>query len=521
MNLGQIARLLSGFILFFTLSLAIPLAVSLDEGELSQTSTSFVAAIVVGLVSSFLLWFSGRKSSKNMFRREGLAMVGIAWFLAAALAAIPFVWSGAIPSFVDAYFESVSGLTTTGATVLGTANTAIEAQPPSILLWRAMLQWMGGIGIVLVFIVLLPGVGVTGSRLLSSEQVGMNDDAVRPRMARRARSLLALYVTLTAAAAFAYWAVGLSGFDAVCHSLTTLATGGFSTKDVSIGGYQNLGVEMVAVVFMFLAGCNFLLVLRVLTHRGRASQSSVLPHSEFRVYVGILVLVSLGVAFSLWSWGEKLPDNTLGTVRDYNEFGQCLRDSVFQTVSLLTGTGYANADFQSWPKSALFLLLFCMLVGGCTGSTSGGFKVLRLIVCVKLAGYVLRHFVRPRTVEKLRVGSGVVPDQAITAVVGLLALWIAMVLVGTVALSLDPRLDLVSAFVGSVSMMGCVGPAFGQAVSSGQGAFETVGSIDIGPYSGYGELHPLNKLFMCLQMVLGRLEILAPLALLTPGFWKR
>lgn len=521
MNLGQIARLLSGFILFFTLSLAIPLVVSLDEGGLSQTSTSFVAAIVVGLVVSFLLWFSGRKSSKNLFRREGLAMVGIAWFLAAALAAIPFVWSGAIPSFADAYFESVSGLTTTGATVLGAANTAIEAQPPSILLWRAMLQWMGGIGIVLVFIVLLPGVGVTGSRLLSSEQVGMNDDAVRPRMARRARSLLALYVTLTAAAAFAYWAVGLSGFDAVCHSFTTLATGGFSTKDVSIGSYQSLGVELVAVVFMFLAGCNFLLVLKVLTRRGRSSQTLTLYQGEFRVYVGILVTVTLAIALILWSSGRVLPAGLDGAVRDYNQFGRCLRDALFQTTSLFTGTGYANADYQSWPKPALFLILICMMIGGCTGSTAGGFKVLRVVVCVKLAGYVLRHFVRPRTVEKLRVGSGIVPDEAITAVVGLLALWIAMVFAGTLVIGLDPRLDITSAFTASVSMMGCVGPAFGQVVSSGQGAFETVGNIDLGPYSGYGELHPLTKLFMCLQMVLGRLEILAPLALLTPGFWKR
>ena len=519
MKLGQIARMLAGFMLFFTFSLGVPLVVSLrEEGvetiegwALGGTTVSFLVAIVVGLVAALLLWLAGRKSSTNLFRREGLAVVGLAWFLAGGLAATPFVWSGAISSPVNAYFEAMSGLTTTGATVLGTANIDIESLPQSILLWRSMLQWMGGIGIVLVFIVLLPSVGVTGSRLLSSEQIGMSDDAVRPRMAQQARQLLGLYALLTGSAALSYWLVGLSGFDAICHAFTTVATGGFSTHNSSVGGFQSLGVELVAVVFMFLAGCNFLLIISTLIQRGRATASSGLYRVEFRVYVGIIVVVSLVIALILFRQGPSGADS-IGVVHDYRDFGRCLRDGVFQTVSLATGTGYANADFQSWPKPALYLIFVCMFIGGCTGSTTGGFKVFRVLVCAKLAGYVLRHFVRPRSVEKLRLGHNLIADRVVVGVLGLLLLWIATVTVGAFVLMLDPHLDFVSSVTASLSMMGCVGPAFGDVAAGG---------IDLGPYAGYGELHPGAKIFMSVQMVLGRLEILLPLALLTPGFWRR
>lgn len=520
MRLGNVARLLSGFVLFFSLALFVPLLVSLSEPQSTDTTRPFIGAIVIGLAVAAALRFAGRKSPRDFFRREGLAMVGLAWFLAGALSAIPFVWSGAIPSFVDAFFESVSGLTTTGATVLGTANADIESLPKSILLWRSILQWMGGIGIVLVFIVLMPGLGVTGSRLLSSEQVGMADEAIRPRLAEQARRLLLLYIGLTTAAAIAYWAFGLSAFDAVCHSLTTLATGGFSNNNVSVGGYRNLGVELVAVVFMFIAGCNFLFVLNTLS-RNRRPHSSILHSTEFRVYVGITAVVALGITATLWFWGQPLRDDSLGVTHDYRDLGRCARDAVFQTVSILTSTGYASADFQTWPKPALYLIFVCMFIGGCTGSTAGGLKVLRMVICAKLAGYALRHYVRPHHVQKLKVGAEVIPNRVVSAVLGLLVLWVFTVAAGAFVLDLDPRLDLMSALTASVSMMGCVGPAFGEVVPVVPGTFEIVGKIDLGPYSGYGELHAATKLFMSLQMVLGRLEILAPLALLTPRFWKR
>lgn len=520
MNVRVIARLLAGFTLFFTLSMVAPLLLSLFEDAAESTTVPFSGSVAIGLGVAAALWFLGRNSGDDIFRKQGLAMVGLAWFLAGGLAAVPFVWSGSIPSFVDAYFESVSGLTTTGATVLGTGNRDIESLAPSMLLWRSMLQWMGGIGIVLVFIVLLPSVGVTGSRLLSSEQVGLSDDNLRPRMSRQARRLFVLYVGLTAAALVSYWTAGLSPFDALCHALTTLATGGFSNNNVSIGGYRSLGVECVAIAFMFVAGCNFLLILGSML-RGGPSQTSGLHRTEFKVYVWTTLAVTLGITFSLWVWGQPLRDESLGTTHLYSDFLRCLRDGAFQTVSILTSTGYANADFENWPKPALYLIFVCMFVGGCTGSTAGGFKILRAVICARLGGYSLRHFVRPRSVETIRVGGNVLPDRVVSAVLGLLVLWIATVAAGALVLDLDPRLDLMSALTASVSMMGCIGPAFGEVVTTDAGTFQLVGAVDLGPYSGYGELHWWAKLTMSLQMVLGRLEILAPLAILTPRFWRR
>lgn len=521
MNLRHVARLLSGFILFFTFAMAVPLLVSLSDGSSPGHRDAFLLAIAVGFGTAAILFLAGTKARQGLFRKEGLAVVGIAWFLAGAIAAIPFTCSNTIPSYVDSYFESISGLTTTGATVLGTANIEIESLAPSMLLWRAMLQWLGGIGIVLVFIVLLPSMGVTGSRLLSSEQIGMSDESARPRLADQSRQLFLLYTGLTLAACLAYWAFGMSLFDAVCHAFTTMATGGFSNHNVSMGGYQNVGIEIVAITFMFLAGCNFLLVLRVMTRRGRPSPSGALHRREFAAYLGITLVVALGITISLWVWAQPLRDDSLGITHDYRQFGRCLRDGLFQSVSILTSTGYANADFEQWPKPALYLVFICMLVGGCTGSTAGGFKVMRLLVCAKVAAHTLRCFVRPRIVEKIRVGPEVVPDRLVSTVVGLLLLWMGTVAAGTLVLDLDPRLDLMTAFTASVSMMGCIGPAFGEVIPADPTSFQIVGKIDLGPYSGYGELYPAAKLFMSLQMVLGRLEILAPLALLTPRFWRR
>ncbi|MEM7204970.1 MAG: TrkH family potassium uptake protein [Planctomycetota bacterium] len=521
MNLGQVARLLAGFALFFSASLLVPMAVALGEETELATKRSFAISLGVGLASAIGLWLLGRGSSRDIFRKEGLAVVGLAWLVAGGLGALPFVCSGAIPSAVDGFFESISGLTTTGATVLGTNNLAIDSLPTSILLWRAMMQWMGGMGIILVFIVLLPGMGVTGSRLLSSEQVGVASGMDQPRMQEQARRLFGLYIVLTLLAGLGYSLVGLGPFDAVCHAFTTVATGGFSNHNVSIGGYQNLGVELVAIAFMFLAGCNFLLLVRVAIGRRRTQRSSLLHDTEFRVYLGLTLVIAAAMTLSLWFAGGSVRDDSLGITRDYDHLGHCARDALFQTVSILTSTGYCTADFQNWPKTAIGLLVLCMFVGGCTGSTSGGFKVLRLVVCSKLVGYALRHFVKPRSVEKLKIGPDVIPDRIVSAILALLLLWLATVAAGTFILSFDARLDLVSAFTVSVSMMGCTGPAISGVVEAAAGEYELVGGLNIGPYGGYGALHPAAKLFMSLQMILGRLEILAPLALLTPAFWRR
>jgi len=515
MNLGQVARLLAGFTLLFSTSLLVPLAVSLYEASTYATIAAFASALAVGLTLSLLLWFLGRRSDSLVFRREGLAAVGLAWLTMSAIAAMPLQWSGVMPDASDALFEAVSGLTTTGATVLDPTSAEVETLPASILLWRSMLQWMGGLGVILVFVVLLPGMGFSGNRVPAAEQTGINSSADRPRLRDQARRLISIYLVMSALCGVGYWLTGLSPVDAVNYALTTVSTGGFGTHDTLFGGH--FAAELVAIVFMFLAGCNFLLLVQAITGNSR----TLLRSTEFKVYAWLTLLVAASMTATLWIWGQPLGDNALGLTRDYGDFSRCVRDATFQAVSILTGTGYSSTDYNFWPKPALYLLMMCMFVGGCTGSTTGGFKILRVVVCAKLIGYALHHFIRPRSVQKLKVGAEPLSDGVVSAILSLLVLWIATVAIGTFLLDLDPRLDMVSAFSASLSMVGCVGPAISGAMPGSDGSFALIGQIDLGPYGGYGELHPATKLFMSLQMILGRLEIVAPLALLTPGFWRR
>ncbi len=514
MNLAQVSRLLAGFTLFFCIFLTIPLVVAGFEDQAEHlTLMGFSTAMAVGLGTAFLLWLGGRSARVEFFRREGFAVVGFSWLLAGILGAIPFAWSHAIPSPADAFFETVSGLTTTGATVLGIGdNPLIESLPKSILLWRSMLQWMGGLGIILVFIVLLPAMGVTGMNLLVSEQVGVSQQNLRPRMQEQARALFAVYAFLTLAAGVLYHLAGMTGFEALCHAFTTMATGGFSTKNYSIGAFQNLPIEVICTGFMFLAGCNFALLISVA--KGRFLRWKTLgSNPEFRLYLGFTLFMVLALTLILWIKGGTLVDEGLGIMRNYDSFGRCLRDGSFQAVSILTSTGYSTADFQNWANPALYLLVLCMLVGGSTGSTAGGLKIVRMLVCGKLVAFTVRAFVQPKRVEKIRIGEEVMPNHVISAILGLVLLWVGSILLGALFLSLDPRVDLVSALSASASMMGCTGPAVTPEVG--------LEGVNLGPYGGFGLLSIPSKIFMAFQMILGRLELMVPLVLIIPGFWRR
>jgi trk system potassium uptake protein TrkH len=521
MNLALVARLLASFTLFFTVLTAIPLGVAVFEAPSAHdTVAGFAWTIGAGALIALGLRLYGHGAETDFFRREGLAVVGIAWVIAGLLGGLPLYASGSLRSFADAFFESISGLTTTGATVYNSAgNPAPSSLAPSLLLWRSLLQWIGGTGVILVFTVLLPALGLTGKNLLDSEAVGVARQDQRPRVREQARLLFRLYVALTVLAGLGYALAGMGPFDAVCHAFTTMATGGFSTQDYSIGQFRSLGVELCGTLFMFLAGTNFVLMLSVA--KGRDLRL-LRRNPEFRAYAVLTLSLVLLLTLTLRLWGRQIADPGLGLVKDYGALGTCLRDASFQVVSILTSTGFGSTDFQNWPKLALLVLVGCMLVGGSTSSTAGGFKVYRLLVCIKLVGFAMRRFIRPRTVEKLRVGDELLPNGVISTILTLLILWLGAVAAGTVVIGLDERLDLLSAFSASASMMGCTGPALTAVLPALDGGFELAnpGQLNLGPYGGYGELAGAAKLFMAGQMVLGRLEILAPLALLMPAFWK-
>lgn len=517
MNPAQIARMLAGFATFFTVAQVPPLVVALQEPGDGRyaTATGFLASIVIGGVVALLLRLGGRGEHGEIFRKEAIAVAGLSWILAGLLGAVPFQWSGLLPSAADAVFETVSGLTTTGASVLGSGpNPPVPDAPPSLLLWRALLQWIGGIGIILVFVALLPAMGVTGKNLLTSESVGVATQSFQPRAIEKARVIGLIYVVLTAACAtLLVWIGGFGWFDAICHAFTALATGGFSTR-VSIAEFDSLGGEIVLTVSMFLAGASFAF-LAANWRDGWQTVRQLARSGEFRMYA-LSTAVVVGAC-------------TLALCRAGVPLGPALRQASFNGVSVLTSTGYATSDFHAWPAMALLVLFGAMLVGGCSGSTAGGMKQVRLLVILKLLGYTIRQFVRPKIVERIKLDNEPLPAIVISSVLAIALMWLLTIAAGAFVLSFDTRLSFVGALSASATMVGNCGPAFAavdptsiaQALTPGGAATTLAGEPNIGPFGGFGDLSAWAKAVMTLQMLLGRLELLTLLALLSPGFWRR
>jgi len=411
-------------------------------------------------------------------------------------------------------FESVSGLTTCGGTVLGTGGNATpELTPQSLLLWRAMLQWLGGIGIVLVFVALLPSMGAAGRNLLMAESVGVSMDGYQPRILSQARGVAAVYVLLTlACTVLLVWIGGLGWFDAVCQAFSAVATGGYSTK-TSVALFDSLSAEVVLTVFMYLGGCSFT-VMAASARDGWRGFGDLLRSSEFRCYT-MFTVIAVGIV-------------QIDLLRGGVPFGPALRQSSFNTISMLSCCGFATADFQAWPPLSLIVIFTCTMVGGCSGSAAGGLKQVRLLICLKLLAYQIRHFVRPKSIERLRLDDEVLQASTMSSVLAMVLLWLLAILVGGMVIAADQRLSFIGALSASSSMLGNCGPAMAivhpDALANGIPAIgEAVAVVgpNIGPLGGYGDLQGWTKLVMCFQMILGRLELLTLLALFSPSFWRR
>ena len=516
MNLPQVARLIAGFAGLFSLAQVPALATAIGEQPHQELApaTGFAVGLGVGVAAAVLLRLIGRRDQTQIFRRETIAVAGLSWFLAGLIGAVPF-WVSGLLAPVDAFFEAMSGLTTCGATVLGSGgNLDIEATPASLLLWRATLQWVGGAGIVLIFVALLPAVGVSAKNLLSSESVGVATESYQPRAVEKARNVGIIYAGMTALCTLLLVVVGGFGwFDALCHAFTTMATGGYSTR-AHVGAFDSLGGEVVLIVFMFLAGAS-LAVVATHCRTGARCLRTLVQSAEFRMYSASAVALVSVLTVSLVRMGFGL--------------GEALRLAAFNGVSVLTSTGYATSDFQGWPPTATLCLFAAMFVGGCSGSTAGGFKQVRLLVILRLLGFTLRQFVRPKTVERIKLDNEVLPAAVISTILAIVLLWGVTVITGAVLISFDERLNFVAAFAASASMVGSCGPAMtlvdpqtaSEAVLAGGAAGTLAGTPDIGPYGGYGDLQGWTKLLMSVQMVFGRLELLTVLALFSPNFWRR
>lgn len=503
MNLRAVGRMVGVVLLLMAGFMLVPSVVALVLGEIRSLWAFIASAAVAALAGGTLAWINKgsaytTQGRPDYFRREGLAVVGLSWLVGGAAGALPYLFAGTFTSFVDAFFESVSGLTTTGSTVL--SPEGIDGMPDAVAFWRSFTHWFGGFGIVMAFVVLFP----TGGRsLFRSEIPGIAREAGHQRVRDSALGLMRIYVGISAIEFFLLWLAGMTPFDSALHTFGTIATGGFSNHSSSIAYFQSVPIEMIVTFFMFACGINFAIYDTFLRVGLRPAWRSCVGSTELKAYAGIVLGSTFLIGCVLWFWGGSngQPDSSLP---DYRQFWQCMRDSVFQVVCLTTATGYGTADFDRWPQVCRVLLMVLACMGACAGSTSGGIKVVRVLIVAKAALVGVRHFVRPRAIHAVRMDGQTLPEGIVASVTGYFALWIFVFLGGTVFIA-SYGYSIVTAATATIATLNNVGPGLAQ----------------VGPALNFAELPVLVKIVLTVYMILGRLEFYAVVALFVPGFWRR
>ena len=423
------------------------------------------------------------QGSNQFTKREGLFLVCLIWLISGMIGALPFYMSGHIPTFLSSLFESVSGFTTTGASVL----SDIEALPESLLLWRSLTHWLGGLGIVVLFIIVLPHLGVGGRALFHSEVPGPHTEVLKPKIRETAFILLKIYIGLTIIETVALLCCGMTVFDSVCHTFGTLATGGYSTKNTSVAAFDSLAIEVVLIIFMFLAGVNFSLY-----HYFLSGERSVFwKDTEFKTYILIiigattLILVDLSLHYS-------------------HDIAQNLRHVLFQVISVQTTTGYGTADFDKWPGFSKLILFMLMFIGGCAGSTSGSLKVIRWVILFKYIFNQVERVFRPQAIRPIRLGKAVIDDHVVNNIIGLFCLWMVIFAVTSVVIS-SMGFDMMTSLSATAATLNSIGPGF----------------VEVGPTMNFSVIPDLGKLLLVICMLFGRLEIYTFVILFHPAFWKK
>lgn len=477
-------KILGLLLMFFSvLANLLPVLVSLiySDGNTGVFLTSMSIIFLVG----FALFIPTARTHKELSTRDGFLVVTLFWVVLGTAGCLPFLLSPEVQlSITDAVFESLSGLTTTGATVI----SGLDELPKSILFYRQQLQWLGGMGIIVLAVALLPMLGIGGMQLYRAESPGpVKDNKLVPRLAETAKALWYIYLFLTVACALAYWIVGMDFFDAVSHSFTTVAIGGFSTHDASMAYFNSSAVDLVAIVFMFVAGVNFAL------HFTSWQQRKFLPYigdPEFKFYSFILLLVSV-VTISILYFSEV-----------YANFSEAFIRGLFQVVSVATTTGFTTADFSTWPLFLPYLLLYAAIIGACAGSTGGGMKVMRILLIFKQGIREVQRLIHPRATIPIKLGNEVISDRVVESVWGFFAVYVMAFMAMLLAL-LATGLDIVTAFSAVGACINNLGPGLADVAES------------------YGHLNPAAKWILCFAMLLGRLEVFTLLVLFTPMFWRR
>ncbi len=424
-----------------------------------------------------------KNARKDIGKHEGFIIVSLVWVVFSLFGCIPYITSGAIPSFTDAFFETISGFTTTGSSVLND----IEALPHGLLFWRSMTQWLGGMGIIVLSLAILPVFGIGGMQLFAAEVPSPTPDKLNPKIQQTAKNLWGIYVLFTLAETLLLWVGGMSFFDAINHSFTTMATGGYSTKQASIAEWSSPFIQYVIIFFMFLAGTNFSLSYFAITRK----YDKVVKNEEFKYYILFIV------GFTAIIFSGLLITTNLG-------FEQAFRDTLFQVVSIITTTGYATADYLTWAPFLTILIFALFFFGGSAGSTGGGIKIMRIVLLMKNSYYELRRLLHPHAVIPVRFNKRAVNDQVITNVLAFFMIYLIIFFISTILFTLiEP--DLESAMGAVASCLGNIGPGLG----------------NVGPAENFYHVHPLGKWFLSFLMLIGRLELFTVLVLFSPAFWKK
>lgn len=480
MNGKIIFRVLGFLLLVEGVAMLLAFGISILYNEYDQSA--FLISSGINIVTGGTLVWLTRNANRDIGRREGYIIVSSVWIVFSFFGSLPFVISGAIPNFTNAFFETISGFTTTGSSIL----TDIESLPHGILFWRSMTQWLGGMGIIVLSLAILPVFGIGGMQLFMAEVPGPTPDRLSPRIRQTAKTLWGIYLIFTVAETLLLWLAGMKFFDAVCHSFTTMATGGFSTKQASIAYWSSPAIQYIIIVFMFLAGTNFTLSYMAL--RGKFNR--VLKDEEFKYY-GLFVL-----GFTLAIFAGLL-------ITTHTGVEQAFREALFQVVSIITTTGYATVDYLTWAPILTILSFGLFFFGGSAGSTGGGMKIMRIVLLLKNSYYELRRMVHPNAIIPVKFNKQSVDSKIVTNVLAFFMFYMVIFGASTIIFSfMEP--DIESAMGAVATSLGNIGPGLG----------------NVGPAENFLHITPAGKWFLSFLMLLGRLELFTVLVIFTPSFWK-
>ncbi len=489
-DISLVSGVLGGLIFFLGASMILPILISLIYGE-----ATWSAFLVTGLGSMSIGagFFWAFRPREELRMREAFLIVTLAWFIGSLVSAFPFIISGALDSYTDSVFEAMSGLSTTGATILGgitsdgIQNPMIEDLDQSLLFWRSLLHWLGGMGIIVLTLALLPLLGIGGMELYQAEYSGSTSDKLTPRIQETALLLWTVYIGLTGAQFLMLWAhPSMDWFDAINHAFSTLATGGFSNLNDSVAGFDSVYIDVVIILFMFLAGINFAMHYRLFS----GDAQSFLKNREIRFYSLITLIFVVAISGGLW-------------IFDQYSFGNALRYGSFQVVSIITTTGFGTDDYVLWLPFSSFLLFVLFFTGSCAGSTGGGIKMIRLMIIAKNIGREFKQIIHPQAVLPVRIGQRVIEAPILKTILGFFMVYFLIFAVGALIMSLLGY-DFMSAMGASIATLGNIGPAWGS----------------FGPTDNFAGVPYFGKWVLLVLMMIGRLELFTVLVIFTPWFWK-